>query len=137
MILSGLRVFDIRDPYHPVEIAYFNAPVQERSVLDPSSYAMSSPAFVPERREIWYSDGFSGFYNVRLTNGAWPAEPTARGAPSSAVDAAGSGSAGPTVAAGSTGRLPATGGRVPGPLVASTSISGLLLLLALRRARSA
>ena len=31
---------------------------------------MSSPSFVPERGEIWYSDGLSGFYAVRLTNGA-------------------------------------------------------------------
>ena len=37
----------------------------------PSSYAMSSPSFVPERGEIWYSDGNSGFYAVRLTNGVW------------------------------------------------------------------
>ncbi len=29
-ILSGLRVFDIRDPKHPKEIAYFNAPVKDR-----------------------------------------------------------------------------------------------------------
>jgi hypothetical protein len=33
---------------------------------------MSSPSFVPERGEIWYSDGLSGFYAVRLTNGVWP-----------------------------------------------------------------
>jgi hypothetical protein len=31
---------------------------------------MSSPSFVPERDEIWYSDGLSGFYAVRLTGGA-------------------------------------------------------------------
>jgi len=72
MILSGLRVFDISDPYNPKEIAYFNAPVQPRSVTDPSNYAMSSPSFVPERDEIWYSDGYSGFYAVRLTNGVSP-----------------------------------------------------------------
>jgi hypothetical protein len=78
MILSGLRVFDIRDPFNPREIAYFNAPVTPRIIPPvgvvpaPSNWAMSSPAFVPERREIWYSDGLSGFYAVRLTNGAWP-----------------------------------------------------------------
>jgi hypothetical protein len=33
---------------------------------------MSAPAFVPERGEIWYADGNSGFYNVRITNGMWP-----------------------------------------------------------------
>jgi hypothetical protein len=78
MILSGLRVFDIRDPYNPREIAYFNAPVDPRIIPPagvnppPSNWAMSSPSFVPERGEIWYSDGLSGFYNVRLTNGVGP-----------------------------------------------------------------
>jgi hypothetical protein len=78
MILSGLRVFDIRDPERPREIAYFNAPVTPRIippagiVPDPSNWAMSSPSFVPERGEIWYSDGLSGFYAVRVTNGVWP-----------------------------------------------------------------
>ena len=74
MILSGLRVFDIRDPEHPREVAYFNAPVRPREtpVFEASNWAMSSPSFVPGRREIWYTDGYSGFYAVRVTNGAWP-----------------------------------------------------------------
>jgi hypothetical protein len=78
MILSGLRVFDIRDPHNPREIAYFNAPVDPRIVPEggiapaPSNWAMSSPSFVPSRGEIWYSDGLSGFYAVRATNGVWP-----------------------------------------------------------------
>ncbi|HWC13843.1 MAG TPA: hypothetical protein VG929_04540 [Actinomycetota bacterium] len=71
MILSGLRVFDIRDPKHPREIAYFNQPppMSDYATLS-GSYAMSAPAFVPERGEIWYSDSNSGFFNVRLTNAA-------------------------------------------------------------------
>ncbi len=74
MILSGLRIFDIRDPANPREVAYFNAPVQPRIITQPapaSNWAMSKPAFAPERKEIWYTDGYSGFYVVRVTNGAW------------------------------------------------------------------
>jgi hypothetical protein len=73
MIVSGLRIFDIRDPHHPREVAYFNAPVKPRltPVFEASNWAMSSPSFVPERKEIWYSDGYGGFYVLRVTNGAW------------------------------------------------------------------
>jgi hypothetical protein len=77
-ILSGLRIFDIRDPKRPKEMAYFNAPVDPRIIPaagispPPSNWAMSSPSFVPERGEIWYTDGLSGFYAVRVTNGRWP-----------------------------------------------------------------
>jgi hypothetical protein len=72
-ILSGLRVFDITDPEKPKEIAYFVAPAGPSPVVsEQTNYAMSSPDFVPERDEIWYSDGNSGFYVVRLANGVWP-----------------------------------------------------------------
>ena len=67
-ILSGLRVFDIRDPLHPKEIAYFNPPT---TTGNPYS-AMSAAAFVPERREIWYTDANYGLYALKVTNGAWP-----------------------------------------------------------------
>ncbi|HWG93619.1 MAG TPA: hypothetical protein VNU66_05285 [Mycobacteriales bacterium] len=79
MIVSGLRVFDIRDPHNPREVAYFNKPVVDAdNALERGAWAMSAPAFVPERKEVWYSDGNSGFFSVRLTNGAWPddEEPT-------------------------------------------------------------
>ena len=33
---------------------------------------MSQPAFAPGRREIWYSDGTSGFYAVRIAERVWP-----------------------------------------------------------------
>jgi hypothetical protein len=81
MLSSGLRIFDIRDPYKPREIAYFNQPSAITPNLGntplaelatnaiPPSWAQSSPTFVPERCEVWYSDGRTGFYNVRLTNG--------------------------------------------------------------------
>lgn len=74
MVLSGLRIFDIRDPLNPREVAYFNAPVQPRLLPLParaSNSPLSSPAFAPERKEIWYTDAYSGFYVVRVTNGVW------------------------------------------------------------------
>ena len=78
-ILSGLRLFDIRDPYAPKEIAYFNPPLGEPAEpgQERSNFAMSSIAFVPERSEIWYTDGNSGFYALRVTNGVWPFDSTA------------------------------------------------------------
>jgi hypothetical protein len=82
MIASGLRIFDIRDPYAPKEIAYFVAPnTRSNTAGPPSNYAMSSPSFAPERNEVWYTDGNSGFYNVRLNN--WPGQ----GAPAAGVAA--------------------------------------------------
>lgn len=76
-ILSGLRVFDISELMHPVEIAYFNKPA---TVPKPSltgvgpqgSYAMSQPAFDVARRQVWYSDGNSGFYVVQIDPSVWP-----------------------------------------------------------------
>jgi hypothetical protein len=78
MILSGLRVFDIRDPEHPKEIAYHVAPPDTISatggpIIDErSNWAMSQPAFAPERGEIWYSDGTSGFYALKMDPAVWP-----------------------------------------------------------------
>jgi hypothetical protein len=74
-ILSGMRLFDIRDPYHPRELAYYNAPLPPNKPLGNGNYAMSNVVFVPERSEIWYTDVASGFYAVRVTNGVWPMRP--------------------------------------------------------------
>jgi hypothetical protein len=74
-IASGLRLFDISDLDNPKEVGYFVAPTQARAENGNrgSAYAMSMPAFVPARKEVWFTDGTSGFYALRLTNGAWPA----------------------------------------------------------------
>jgi hypothetical protein len=73
MILSGLRVFDIRDVAHPKEVGYFNKPVAlgDNPLVTASQggYAMSQPAWDAAHDSVWYSDGNSGFYDVRLTNG--------------------------------------------------------------------
>lgn len=60
---SGLRVFDVRDPYHPQEIAYFNQPPTGGG----ASNAFAAPAYDEAHGNIWYSDGHSGFYVVHLT----------------------------------------------------------------------
>jgi len=74
MIASGLRLFDIRDPLAPKEIAYFNRPMVDSPTGSNGAYAMSQPAFAPERGEVWYTDGSTGFFAVRITNGVWPFE---------------------------------------------------------------
>ncbi|HEX8646601.1 MAG TPA: hypothetical protein VF715_06845 [Thermoleophilaceae bacterium] len=85
MILSGLRVFDVRDPKNPREIAYHVAPPSNVSdtgapVIDErANWAMSQPAFAPERREIWYSDGTSGFYTLKVDEKVWPRADAAPG----------------------------------------------------------
>ncbi len=73
-IMSGLRVFDIRDVQHPREIAYFNKPLMPGA--DPvypvkaGAFAMAAPSYDEKTRDIWYTDGNSGFYVVRLTEAA-------------------------------------------------------------------
>jgi hypothetical protein len=71
-ILSGLRMFDISHPRHPREVAYFNKPAPNGLPLTSGSYAMSAPTFDLAHHQVWYADGDSGFYAVRLTNGVWP-----------------------------------------------------------------
>ena len=62
-ILSGLRIFDIRDPLHPREVAYFNKPPSA------GSGALAAPAWDVAHGQVWYSDTKTGFYAVQLTNG--------------------------------------------------------------------
>lgn len=71
-IASGLRVFDVRNPAKPREVAYFNQPSLESNPLRSGAWAMSAPAWDLKRKQVWYSDGNSGFYAVKLTNGVVP-----------------------------------------------------------------
>jgi len=73
-IVSGLRLFDISDLVHPKEIGYYVAPPQAKpeNSGQASDFAMSQPAFVPERREVWFTDGTSGFYALRVAQAVWP-----------------------------------------------------------------
>ena len=84
-IASGLRVFDISDLLHPKEIAYYVAPTRPRAENEfmASDFAMSQPAIVPSRREVWYSDGATGFNVLRVAANVWPGS-AATGGPGSA-----------------------------------------------------
>lgn len=134
MILSGLRVFSIVDPANPVEIAYYNAP-SDPDAPTAGSYAMASPSFVPDRNEIWYSDGHSGFHVVRLAEGIWPrrgATPVQTPSTEPATTAAPSPAAAPAQQ-----ELPATGGGAPRTLALAAMLSGVAALwLALRGRRT-
>ena len=66
-IVSGERFFNVQDPAHPYEVGYFNKPVAPG--VKPGhegSWAMSAPAWDLKHRMVWYTDGNSGFYAVRL-----------------------------------------------------------------------
>jgi hypothetical protein len=72
-IASGLRLFDITKLAHPREVGYYVAPPKPRSEngFMASDYAMSQPTFAPARREVWFSDGTSGFYSLRINKSVW------------------------------------------------------------------
>jgi hypothetical protein len=138
-IMSGLRVFDIRDPYHPREIAYANFPTNATKPGEPaSSFAMSAPAFDPARGEIWYVDGNSGFYNVHVTNGVWPfptsTTRSASPAPATVLAAKAARAAQPSAAA-PAAQLAVTGGSVPVDAAGVALFGGLALLGFRRRLR--
>jgi hypothetical protein len=76
-IVSGLRLFDISDVTAPKEIGYFVAPVKAKveNGQQASSFAMSMPTIVGKRHEVWYTDGATGFYVVRVADAVWPKRP--------------------------------------------------------------
>lgn len=81
---SGVRIFDIRDPSSPREIAYLNpggnggvaVPGSQRGANSTSGYPSARVRFVEERGEIWFTDQDKGFFIARFTNGAWPFKAT-------------------------------------------------------------
>ena len=73
-IMSGLRVFDITDLKHPKEVAYFNKPLIPGTTsaypTKAGAFAMAAPAYDEATGDIWFTDGHTGFYVVRLTKAA-------------------------------------------------------------------
>ena len=83
---SGVRVFDIRNPLKPREIAYFNPPAQvgQAARLTGSNHATSgadmtadwcsSPPRFVGRDQLWVACQDNGFLTLQFTNGAYPLE---------------------------------------------------------------
>jgi hypothetical protein len=71
---SGLRVYDIRDPAKPTEIAYWNAGF----VKDPvgsalyGNLAIARPVIRSDLGQIWFPDAFKGFHALQFRDGVWP-----------------------------------------------------------------
>jgi hypothetical protein len=70
-IMSGLRVYDIRDPEDPREIAYYNP-----GTLGPSDetvdLALARPVIRRDLGQIWFATTFGGFHAVEFENALWP-----------------------------------------------------------------
>jgi hypothetical protein len=85
-INSGLRIFNIQDPLHPKEVAYYVSPPKpaDENGAQASDFAMSKPSFDPATREVFYTDGTTGFYVLKLDRSVWPDPTTAPKPPASA-----------------------------------------------------
>ncbi len=147
-ILSGLRVFDIRNPRMPVEVGYFNVPVTPMDdtanpVSRAGAFAMSGPAWDVEAGQVWYTDGNQGFRAVQLVGAARAAldgtSPVPTGSPGAVVAgpaATAPSAAAPTTSQPSTGAPVADGAPSGAPTLPSTgpaaafSLTALLLLAA-------
>jgi hypothetical protein len=62
---SGLRVFDIRDPQHPREVAYYNPPVGEGASRT-HDWSTTHPRYDPRTGQIWFGSKVNGFNVVEL-----------------------------------------------------------------------
>jgi hypothetical protein len=71
---SGVRVYDIRDPYKPIEIAYWNAGFV-RDLVGGGLYgnlAVARPVIRSDLGQIWFPDAFKGFHVLQFREGVWP-----------------------------------------------------------------
>lgn len=70
---SGVRVYDIRDPAKPKEIAYYNAgTVSTGAGALLANAAVARPVIRSDLGQIWFPDAYKGFHVVQFRDGVWP-----------------------------------------------------------------
>ena len=65
-LASGERIFNVQDPVHPREVAYFNRPSSS------GASAYSQAAWDLKRHQVWYSDASSGLWVFQVAGKVWP-----------------------------------------------------------------
>ncbi|HYH59129.1 MAG TPA: hypothetical protein VD790_07895 [Thermoleophilaceae bacterium] len=69
---SGIRVYDIRNPRAPTEIAYFNPGTTDSPAGAIANATVARPVIRSDLRQIWFADIAKGFYTVQFREGVWP-----------------------------------------------------------------
>lgn len=69
---SGLRIWDIRDPKNPREIAYYNMGTVETDKGPVLDFAVSPPVFRRDLGQVWWVTLYGGFHSAKFRDGVWP-----------------------------------------------------------------
>lgn len=71
---SGLRIWDIQDPRHPKEIAYYNTGTVQTAVGPVLDFAVAPPVFRRDLGQVWWVTLYGGFHAAKFREGIWPSK---------------------------------------------------------------
>ena len=63
---AGIRVFDVRNPAQPTEVAYFNPGDVDPSASTTLDHAWGHIRYLPQSGQLWFATADGGFWVVRL-----------------------------------------------------------------------
>ena len=69
---SGIRVYDIRNPAAPKEMAYYNPGTTDSPAGAVSNATVARPVIRSDLGQIWFADIAKGFHTVQFRDGVWP-----------------------------------------------------------------